>query len=169
MKTGWYLVSCFYSKHTQVLAGNGETEQALVYIKKADQLDPNNKVSLKWLILVLERCLQANLLMPVSICYGWYFSVKTHSGPTLVTGWISSWLSRVQILDHVCKWPTGLPLASWGYGFHLYYLTPFRQSVENLIDSNSYWHRKNGVKELCTSECWLIWLVRKETRKINER
>ena len=41
-----YLVSCFYSKHTQVLAGNGETEQALVYIKKADQLDPNNKVSL---------------------------------------------------------------------------------------------------------------------------
>ncbi|CAH3161632.1 unnamed protein product, partial [Porites evermanni] len=27
----------------KVLAGNGETEQALVYIKKADQLDPNNK------------------------------------------------------------------------------------------------------------------------------
>ena len=93
MKTGSYLVSCFYSKHTQVLAGNGETEQALVYIKKADQLDPNNKVSLKWLILVLERCLQANLLMSVSICYGLYFSVKTHSGPTLVTRWICSRLS----------------------------------------------------------------------------
>ena len=84
------MIFCFYSKHTQVLAGNGETEQALVYIKKADQLDPNSKVSLKWLILVLERCLQANLITPVSICYEWYFSGKTHSGPTLVTGWICS-------------------------------------------------------------------------------
>ncbi|KAK2548364.1 Peptidyl-prolyl cis-trans isomerase FKBP8, partial [Acropora cervicornis] len=27
-----------------VLAGKGETENALVYIKKADQLDPGNKV-----------------------------------------------------------------------------------------------------------------------------
>lgn len=29
----------------KVLAGKGETENALVYIKKADQLDPGNKVS----------------------------------------------------------------------------------------------------------------------------
>ena len=28
-----------------MLAGKGETENALVYIKKADQLDPGNKVS----------------------------------------------------------------------------------------------------------------------------
>jgi len=34
------------NSNTQVLAASGETDQAIELIKKADQLDPSNQVSL---------------------------------------------------------------------------------------------------------------------------
>ena len=34
-----------------MLAANGETESALVYVKKADQFDPGNKVSYAYILL----------------------------------------------------------------------------------------------------------------------
>ena len=38
------------------------------------------------------------------------------SNPSLVTFWICSWPSLVQILGHACKQPTAwLPPASWGF------------------------------------------------------
>ena len=42
--------------------------------------------------------------------------------PTLTTSWICSWQSQVQILDHACKWPTGLPLAANPVMFDLHYV-----------------------------------------------
>ena len=36
-----------------------------------------------------------------------------NSSPALTAGWICSLYSRVQILGHACKYPAGLPQASW--------------------------------------------------------